>query len=662
MSVSNGAGRQRPPPTSPTAATSVTDPRDVTPHTSLRDALWGTAPLTLVVLALVGSLAIPARQSWLVTQTLRENTRTLGPTRLLVGQLQTSLTKELVALQGYALSGDKAELARYDTAAAETRQRLITLGRLATGFDEARRFGTRTLLSRISDWHTNNDSLLAHRESRTRFAQLLEAERAQYDSSMDEITVLSSEFAAVSNSRDDRVSALEQLSIVSNAIMVFVALVAMGGVVILTLRERRLTAKLRRRVEEESVLRHAAEALADAYTIDEVTQQIANSALAAVAAGRGAFVELIESAPDGSRSVVVRAIAGAGAPPRGVVAPFAGSCAEAVATSGAPMLIEDLASPTKPGTIAAMPKAHGSAIVVPLGSDATTMGALFVVSSASGDFRSGDVVRAGIFGHLAALAYEKVRLLDEADERRRVLERVIQSRSRLMRGFSHDVKNPIGAADGFADLLSMGVYGALTAEQQVSIDRMRRSIHTALALIDDLHELARAETGHLALTLAPLDIAALVRSLGEEYYAAAHGRGLSLSVQVEPPNLMVEADGARVRQIITNLLSNAIKYTEHGSIMLRARAQEAGPSANLDGWIAVDVTDNGVGIPADKLNFIFEEFSRLDTGNTKGAGLGLAISKLLAESLGGNISVTSQPGSGSTFTLWLPLRKVAQSA
>jgi len=652
MIASNGADGQH---REGNEASSITDPRQVSRKSS-RSALWGTVPLVLVVLALVGSLAVPARQTWLITQTLRESTQILTPTRLLVGQLQAGLTRELVALQSYALSGDERNLARYETAAAETRQRVVTLSQFATDIDVPWAERAEILRSRISMWHRSNDSLLAQPASRARFAATLVDDQEQYDSATKAIADLSADLATVSNARDDRVSSLEHMSIVSNAVLVFVALVAMVGVVILTLRERRLTAALGRRVEEESALRQAAEALADAYTIDEVTQQIADSALGAVAAGHGAFVELIEPASDDSTNVVVRAVGGVGVPSIGAAAPFAGSWAEEVMISGEPMLIEDMADPRHRGNVATMPDRHGAAIVVPLGSDKTMMGTLCVLNSATGHFHSGDVARAGIFGHLAALAFEKVKLLDEADERRRALERVIQSRSRLMRGFSHDVKNPIGAADGFADLLSMGVYGALTPQQQDSIDRLRRCIHTALALIDDLHELARAETGHLPLKPGPLDPVTLAQSLGEEYQAAAQARGLALSVEVECPDVMIEADGARVRQIIANLLSNAIKYTEHGSITLRIREQAADPSGDESGWVTMDVIDSGVGILADKQDFIFEEFSRLDADHTSGAGLGLAIIQQLADSLGGRVSVVSEPGRGSTFTLWLPLR------
>ena len=131
-----------------------------------------------------------------------------------------------------------------------------------------------------------------------------------------------------------------------------------------------------------------------------------------------------------------------------------------------------------------------------------------------------------------------------------------------MRGFSHDVKNPIGAADGFAELLSLGVYGTLSTEQHASIDRMRRNIHSALALIDDLHELARAETGIVDLLLGAGGSRRLVRTIGEEYHASALAHGLSLSVETEHPTLEIDTDRARVRQIVANLLSNAIKYSD----------------------------------------------------------------------------------------------------
>lgn len=797
-----------------------------------RFAFWDIVPLALVMLTLLGSVAIPARQTWRIMRLLRETTEVLAPTRLLGEQLQSGLAEELVALQSYALSGDSVLLTRHRATAADDDRRLAALARLALRLDTASAGRADVLRRRVDEWRQLDDALLEQRGSRTQFATTLRAGQARYDSSLDAIAALSSDLAAEAAARDDRVRALEHLSIASNAALVLAALVAMSGVLILTLRQRRLSAILhrrateevalrqlarrlsaavtrsealrrvaeatlaiaraqgayvewtipgervlecvaiagesaltactrrsysgslteanaarggpvalteldaidrrlaarladacgrcpglvipllsadeplgvlvllrhpaarvfgederrqlrlvsnlasealrrvdgmtaeratlkqaRRRARQEAALRAAAEALAGAYTMDEVTRRIAHAALEAMP-GRGAFVEQI-AARSGQRSteVAVRAVAGVDVPPLDATCPLAGSYTELVTTSGKPMLIADLGHPEQLGTICTMQHDDGSAVVVPLGGPGAPVGALFVVSSARGHFRAGDVTRAGIFGHLAALPYEKVRLLEEAYGQRRVLERVVQSRSRLIRGFSHDVKNAVGAADGFAELLTLGVYGELSTAPRASIDRMRRSLRGALALIDDLHELGRAETGNVALSWEPVDLAELVRTLAEEYHATAQGRGLSLAVAVEVDTPIVETDEARVRQIASNLLSNAIKYTEHGSVLLRARRQPAGPSNPEGGWVLLEFTDSGAGIPADKQDYIFEEFSRLGGGDTPGAGLGLAISKLLAQALGGDISVESEVGHGSTFALWLPLRR-----
>jgi signal transduction histidine kinase len=283
------------------------------------------------------------------------------------------------------------------------------------------------------------------------------------------------------------------------------------------------------------------------------------------------------------------------------------------------------------------------------------------VGAARGRFRP-EAAWAHTFSHLAALAYEKVRLLDEARDARLNLEQLMRSRQRLMRGFSHDVKNPLGAADGYADLLNAGIYGELTVKQRESIQRIRRSIRRALDLIDDLHELARAETGNIALRRQLVDLGDLVRTSGDEYRGAANASGLSLTVDVADDLTAVETDGGRVRQIVGNLVSNAIKYTKAGSVVLRLREYPAETVGGARGWVHFDVIDTGIGIPADKRDIIFEEFSRLGASDRAGAGLGLAISKRLAEALGGQITVESEVGRGSTFTLRLPIHVPEGSA
>ena len=226
-------------------------------------------------------------------------------------------------------------------------------------------------------------------------------------------------------------------------------------------------------------------------------------------------------------------------------------------------------------------------------------------------------------------------------------ERVTESRTRLMRGFSHDVKNPLGAADGFAQLLEDGILGELTEKQRDSVRRIRRSIQTSLRLIHELLELARAEAGELEVHCVPTNISALVREAAEDVRAQTTTKQLGLLVRV-PDGIEATTDPVRVRQVLSNLLSNAVKYTEAGSITVEART-------NLGtGRREITVTDTGAGIPADKQEAVFQEFTRLDPEAQSGAGVGLAISRRIARMLGGDITLKSEPGRGSTFSLSLP--------
>lgn len=247
------------------------------------------------------------------------------------------------------------------------------------------------------------------------------------------------------------------------------------------------------------------------------------------------------------------------------------------------------------------------------------------------------------------------RLIDDERDARQELELVMESRAGLIRGFSHDVRNPLGAADGFLALLADGILGEMAENQREVIGRVRRSIGTALALINDLIEIARAETGELEIHAEPLDLRELAREMSEEYRAQAESKGLHLQCECPAEFPTVRSDGARIRQILGNLISNAIKYTDGDQVSVGVGIRSPGPSADHRDWAAVDVADLGPGIPEEKRHLLFKEFSRLDPAASDGAGLGLAISDLIARALGGQISVRSELGQGSTFTLWIPL-------
>jgi PAS domain S-box-containing protein len=242
--------------------------------------------------------------------------------------------------------------------------------------------------------------------------------------------------------------------------------------------------------------------------------------------------------------------------------------------------------------------------------------------------------------------------ISERKRQEEEIARVTESRNRLMRGFSHDVKNPLGAADGFAALLEEGIGGTLSEEQLRSVHRIRKGIQESLHLINDLLELARTEQGQVALDFESLDAAALAREVADNFRAQVENAGLALHVNAGTP-LMLRSDPVRARQIFSNLVSNAVKYTTAGRIAVCAeRVTSGGPGPGA--WAALRVADTGPGIPEDKRRAIFQEFTRLDPKAQHGAGVGLAISRRLACLLGGDITLESRTGEGSTFTFWLP--------
>ena len=244
----------------------------------------------------------------------------------------------------------------------------------------------------------------------------------------------------------------------------------------------------------------------------------------------------------------------------------------------------------------------------------------------------------------------------QAEERRIQLEHATESRQRLIRGISHDLKNPLGAIDGHASLLEDGIKGPLSSGQRDSIGRIRRSVRSLLGLITDLLELSKAESGHLTVVRQPTNVADVVRETAEEHRDVAVAAGHQLRTEIADDIPTIQTDPARVRQVLGNLLSNAVKYTPSGGhIVVRLEERTGNGSVKGARSAAIDVIDSGPGIPREKLEEIFEEFSRLDTGITPGTGLGLTIARRISRLLGGDISATSEPGHGATFTLWLPL-------
>jgi signal transduction histidine kinase len=247
----------------------------------------------------------------------------------------------------------------------------------------------------------------------------------------------------------------------------------------------------------------------------------------------------------------------------------------------------------------------------------------------------------------------------EAEQRRATLAEVMAARSRFMRGVSHDLKNPIHAIDGHAQLLEDGVRGSLTDEQRDSVMRIRRSAQALMGLIEDLLELARAEAGQLTVKLDRVVLRDVVHEVVEEHRAAAQFAGLTLVHAEDDSQTILTTDPVRVAQVLGNLLSNAIKYTPAGGRIEVSTELPTGHGPSADARLAIHVVDDGPGIPSDKREEIFGEFTRLGVVDRPGAGLGLSIARRIARLLGGDVTVAGRGERGSRFTLWLPVRSPA---
>jgi signal transduction histidine kinase len=249
-----------------------------------------------------------------------------------------------------------------------------------------------------------------------------------------------------------------------------------------------------------------------------------------------------------------------------------------------------------------------------------------------------------------------IKLADAAARDRAALAETLAAKAALMRGVTHDLKNPLGAALGYVELLEDGMLGTLAPHPLRVVTRVKGLIASTLRAVEDLLELARAESTELALEREHTDVAALVTDIVADYAVAARANELSIEAHVPDGPIAIETDARRVRQILGNLLSNAVKYTPRGGrVAVAASADEA------RGVVRVTVSDTGRGIPEQYRERVFEEFFRLpthdddDAAAPRGNGVGLAISRRLARRLGGDVTVDRAEMGGAAFTLVLPL-------
>jgi signal transduction histidine kinase len=281
-----------------------------------------------------------------------------------------------------------------------------------------------------------------------------------------------------------------------------------------------------------------------------------------------------------------------------------------------------------------------------------------------------DGTRSGIIAHGADVTDhvrargEVERLFRESEVARREAEQASLAKGQFLANMSHELRTPINGILGYADLLELGVKGALTDEQQSFVDRIRASSTHLIALVNEILDLSKIEAGAMTVDSARIPIRQTIGEALEITTPLARARGLDVT-HAEPcdPDTLCLGDRDRVRQILVNLLSNAVKFTPPGGrITVRCTPVDRMPpgiEAAHDGrGLGVEVEDTGIGIDDEQLGRIFEPFVQVDGSRTReaaGTGLGLTISRTLARMMEGDLTVRSEPGQGSVFTLWLPV-------
>jgi PAS domain S-box-containing protein len=249
---------------------------------------------------------------------------------------------------------------------------------------------------------------------------------------------------------------------------------------------------------------------------------------------------------------------------------------------------------------------------------------------------------------LARAMTELKALNDELGERQAELERAMAARSRFYASMSHELRTPINAVLGYSTLLLENIYGPLNEKQAEGITRTHKAAKHLLELVNDVLDLSKIEAGKIDLRLQPVHFPQLIDDLFVTVRPLADQYGSPLALEHEGGPLKVVSDPRRLRQILLNLLSNAIKFGRGKPIQVHSKPTE-------DGGIVVEVRDEGEGIAGADLEKIFDEFVQLGkTQLTEGTGLGLPISRRLAEMLQGTLEVDSEVGVGSVFRLTLP--------
>lgn len=293
------------------------------------------------------------------------------------------------------------------------------------------------------------------------------------------------------------------------------------------------------------------------------------------------------------------------------------------------------------------------------------------------------IIAAVVAGLVLLLQHERhqaARLVERSRELERLSAELLRSnrmKNDFLANVSHELRTPLNAIVGFVDLLREGVYGDLSPRQAKPVERIEVSANHLRHLVDQILDLAKMAAGRLEVHTETLEIRPFILDVASELESLVNEKNLVLSLVMGSALPRIQSDPTHLRQILVNLLGNAVKYTNQGTIVVKTRllssesARSQGllmevsgavlPVISARSWLSVQVIDSGIGIATADLQRVFEEFEQVESGsqmeaNNRGTGLGLSISRRLARLLGGDLSLMSEVGKGSTFTLWLPVQ------